>query len=134
MNTAQQHFGLGTHARYETDLAAASIRFFDEHDVEQVRADIQVAGTWSPKSETWMWGWENESIPDAATAKLAAVRDAGLQQGVKALVAMVQDCDEDQAWRLAALAVDIVHAQCVYRTGNAGNRAFLLLFNLRRVG
>ena len=129
---AQRDFGLGTYARYETDLAAATIRFFDANDVEQARADIQVAGSWSPNSETWMWGWENESVPDAATTRLGAVRDAGQARGVDALLAHVQDCDEYGAWALASLAADIVGAQCLYRTGGARNQSFLLLFNLRR--
>jgi hypothetical protein len=133
MDAARERFALGSHARQETDLASATIRFFDANDVEQVRADIQVAGSWSPNSGTWMWGWENESVPGAATVRLQAVRDAGQQRGVKSLMAMVQDCDEDEALSLAALAADIVDAQCVYRIGSAGNRAFLLLFDLRRV-
>ena len=129
---AQRDFGLGSHARYQTDLAAATIRFFDAADVEHARAEIQVAGSWSPDSSTWMWGWENESVPDAATDRLEAVRDAGRKRHVNALLAHVQACDEDGAWNLASLAADIVDAQCVYRIGGARNQAFLLLFNLRR--
>ena len=132
MDAARERFGLGSHARYETDLTAATIRFFDANDVEQASADIQVAGSWSPNSGTWMWGWENESAPDAVVSKLGPIADAGRDKDVKALQAHVVECDEDGAWNLAALAADIVDAQCVYRIGGARNRTFLLLFNLHR--
>jgi hypothetical protein len=131
MDAARERFGIGTHARYETDLEKATIRFFDASDVEQVRAEIQVAGSWSPGSGTWMWGWENESAPEAVVSKLGPIVEAGRDKDVKALQAHVVECDEGGAWDLAALAADIVDAPCVYRVGAARNRTFLLLFDLR---
>ena len=133
MDAARERFGIGTHVRYETDLEEATIRFFDASDAEQARADIQVAGSWSPNSETWMWGWENESVPEAAVSKLGPVAETGRDKDVPALQAHVVGCDEAESWSLASLAADIVGAQCVYRTGNANNRAFLLLCNIRKV-
>lgn len=132
IDVARERFGLGTYARYETDLSTAAIHFFDEADVEQMRADIQLAGSWSPDSSTWMWGWENESAPDVATERLNIVREAGRKRHLNALLAHVQQCDEDGAWNLASLAADLTEAQCLYRIGGARNKAFLLLFNLRR--
>lgn len=133
MDAARKSFGMGTYARYETDLETATIRFFDEKDVERVRADIQVAGTWSPNSESWMWGWENESIPESAVSRLTAIAERGREKDVESLQAFAVECDEAGAWGLAALAADIVDAECVYRAGNARNRAYLLLFDIRRV-
>ena len=84
---AQRDFGLGSHARYQTDLATATMHFFDAADVEQARADIQVAGSWSPDSATWMWGWENESVPEVATERLDAVREVGRRRYLNELLA-----------------------------------------------
>jgi hypothetical protein len=134
MEAAAERFGLGSHERYEIDLEAVTIRFFDANDVEQVRADIQVAGSWAPHSQTWMWGWENDSVPEAAVSRLAPIAEAGRTNDIAALQAYVSECDEAGAWSLAALAADIVDADCVYRTGSDRNRAFLLLFNLRKPG
>lgn len=134
MDAARERFGLGTHARYETDLTTATIRFFDANDVERVRADIQVAGSWSPNSGTWMWGWENQSAPDAVVSRLAPIAEVGREKNVEALQAHVVECDEAQSWSLAALAADIVGAECLYLTGSAKNRVFLMLFDLRKVG
>lgn len=133
MDKARASFGLGTYARHEVDLASASIRFLDTQGVEKVRADLQVAGSWSPNSGTWMWGWENESVPEAAVTRLGAIAETGDEHDVAALKAHVVECDEAGAWSLAALAADIVDAECVYSTGGAKNRSFFLLFNLRKV-
>ena len=132
MTAAQQGFGLGSHASYQTDLAKATIHFFDEAGTEQARAEVQLAGSWSPDSSTWMWGWENESIPDVATERLGVVRDAGRKRHLNALLAHVQQCDENDAWGLASLAADLTDAQCLYRIDGAKSQVFLLLFNLRR--
>lgn len=134
MEAARERFGLGTWARHEVDLASASIRFLDGDGAEQMRADIQVAGTWSPNSDSWLWGWENESVPEAAVSRLGPIAERGRELDVKTLQAHAVECDEAESWSLAALAADITGAECVYRTGQAGNRAYLLLFNLRKVG
>jgi hypothetical protein len=133
MDAARQRFGLGSHARYQADLVTATIRFFDAKDVERARADIQVAGTWSPNSGTWMWGWENESVPESAVRRLAPIVEAGRDKDIESLQTFVVECSEADAWSLAALAADIVGADCMYRSGNARSRAYLLLFDLRCV-
>jgi hypothetical protein len=134
VKAAAERFGVGTHARYETDLETATIRFLDAKGVEQVRADLQLVGTWSPNSGTWMWGWENESVPEAAVEKLGPIAETGREKDLQALSAHAVECDESDAWTLAALAADIVDAECVYSTGGAKNRVFYLLFNLRKAG
>lgn len=134
LEAAAQRFGVGTHARYETDLETATIRFLDAKGIEQVRADLQLAGTWSPNTSTWMWGWENESVPEAAVDRLGPIAETGREKDLQALTALVVGCPESDAWTLAALAADIVGAECVYRTRGAKNRVFFLLFNLRKAG
>lgn len=132
MEDAKQRFGLGTHARYEIDLPEATIRFLDKRGTEQVRASLQVAGSWSSASESWMWGWENTSVPEAAVSRLYAVRERGEKEALVELQAGFTGCDEGGAWTMASLASDIVGADCVYRAKGPKSELFLLLTDLRR--
>jgi hypothetical protein len=130
---AQTDFALGKHSRYEIDLPSAKIRFFDDGDVECVQADIQVAGSWSPASESWLWGWENQSVPAAASSRVVAVREFGDKNRLQKLRASFERCDEGEAWSMASLALHLLDAQCVYRVRNPKSQLFLLLFSIRAV-
>ena len=130
---AQARFGLGTHARYAVDLAEGTIRFFDAADVERVRADVEFAGSWSPSSQSWLWGWENASMPATVTARLEAVRAFGEHHGVDELRASVVEGDADVAWTMAAAALRLLDAQAIYRAAGARSEAFLLMFAIRVV-
>lgn len=130
---AQARFGLGSHARYAVDLAEGTIRFFDAANVERVRADVEFAGSWSPSSRSWLWGWENASMPAAVTARLEAVRAFGERHGVDELRASVVEGDEDAAWTMAAAALRLLDAQAIYRAAGARSEAFLLMFAIRAV-
>src|ERR1700712_5372231 len=122
MSAAQQQFGLGGHARYEIDLASATIRFFNADDIEEVRADIQVAGSWSPVSASWLWGWENASVPAAASSRTALVHELGETNDVAQLRTSFSPCEEAEAWSMAAIAAQALDAECVYRAPGAMNQ------------
>ncbi len=130
---AQARFGLGSHARYAVDLAAGTISFFDAADVERVRADVEFAGSWSPSSRSWLWGWENASLPATVTTRLETVRAFGERHAVDELRASVVEGDEDVAWAMAAAALRLLDAQAIYRASGARSEAFLLLFAIRAI-
>ncbi len=133
MDESKTEFGLGKYKRYQVDLPKAAIRFYDEQDAERVRADIQVAGSWSSESESWMWGWENESIPEAAVDRMTAVFDMGVSVGIEKLQHLFGSCDEGEAWSMASLACEILGAESVYCAPGKKNMLFLLLMNIRTV-
>jgi hypothetical protein len=132
MTRARQQYGVGAYARYEVDLPSATIRFFDAENTLQLRADIQVAGRWSAPAESWLWGWENESVPKTASALTVAVRELGEARDIPALRGAFTECDEGGAWSMAAIAAQVLDAECLYRVPRPDGHVFLLLFSLRR--
>ncbi len=133
MSEARARFGLGSYKRYELDLATAEIRFHDDAGACRLRAEIRVAGSWSSASQSWMWGWENDSVPDEAVAGMSAVAEAGERLGVEKLQRLFGDCDEAEAWSMASLACEILDAESVYRVPGKSSLLFLLLMNIRTV-
>jgi len=133
IEAAKRKYGLGTYSRYQIDLSTATIRFLDDTAAERIRADIQAAGSWSPESETWLWAWDNDSIPEGAKARLAHVREFGEKHDFEPLMGSFDRCDEGGAWSMASVAADLLNAECVYRAPGPKSRLFLLLFNVRKL-
>lgn len=133
MAAAKDQFGIGGYKRYELDLPAAEIRFYDEAGSCRLRAGIRVAGSWSSTSQSWMWGWENDSVPDAAVEGMSRVAEAGERNDVEKLQRLFGDCDEGEAWSMASLACDIMEAECVYRSPGKNSMLFLLLWDMQRM-
>jgi hypothetical protein len=132
MESATHEFGLGTYKRYDVDLPTAKIRFSDEQGATRVSADIQVAGSWSPNSDSWMWSWENESMPAAACARVEAVKQFGEKNDIDELKSSFPFCDEGKAWSMASAAAEILGAECPYRVVQPKSYVFLLLFSIRK--
>ncbi len=132
IEAAKQKFGLGTYSRYEIDLPMATIRFLDDKGVEKIRSDIQTAGSWSPSPTTWLWSWDNESIPDKAKSSMVRVQQFGEQHEIEHVMGSFDPCPEDEAWTITAIAAQVLDAECLYRAPGKKTNLFLLLFNIRK--
>ncbi len=75
----------------------------------------QVVGTWAKESETLLWAWANEEIPDTAKALSRAAREGALRDpGLGALRRPHLPADEPFASALARLAAARAGARAVY--------------------
>lgn len=131
---AKERFDLGSWNRFDVDLSAARIHYFDAEDSMRVEADIQVAGTWLRKTKVWLWSWDDEDVPLGASERLAQVRVFGAKEGVETLGGSFEPCDEDEAWSMASIAAQILGAECIYRVPRKRSYVFLLLFSIRKCG
>ncbi len=132
MDSARASFGLGSYRRYDIDLPTAKIRFFDDDSVEQISADIQVAGSWSPLSHSWLWAWDNDSLPEVVAARMGEVRQFGEQNDIGTVRTSFESCYEGEAWSMASIAAQILDAECIYRVVSQKSYLFLLLFSIRK--
>lgn len=134
LEESRTQFGLGDYERYELDLKKGTLCFFDSEGVAQIAAAIQAAGSWSPSSQTWLWSWENDSIPEISTQRMLAVKDFGLAEDLPMLSASFGSCREVEAWAMAATAGKILSSKGFYRIPGALNQLFLLLFSITKCG
>jgi hypothetical protein len=128
---SQMDFGIGSYERYKIDLQSAEIRFLDGEGTEKVFASLQVAGSWSPNSESWLWAWDNESVPPIAWEKMMEIQEFGKKNHLETVESSFEPCDEGEAWSMASIAAQILDAQCVYRVAGSKNTAFFLLFSIQ---
>src|SRR5258708_11568876 len=128
----KEQYGLGTYASWNVDLKQGEIQFRDANGADRVSAKIQVAGSWSSGSESWMWGWGNDSIPDISKSRMEEVRAFGEKEEVPILTSALVPCDESQAWALFAVAGQMLKAEGFYRGPGKSSDSFLLLFSITR--
>jgi hypothetical protein len=130
---ASREYGLGGHARYQLDLAAGTLTFLSEQDEPATTARIVPVGSLAPASQSWLWAWENASIPREISAAMQAVRTFGEEHDVAALRHNFAPCEESLAWALAAISLKLLNAEAVYRVEQEKTLLFLLLFELERL-
>jgi len=91
----------------------------------KVLAQIQAVGSTSTTSNTWLWGWANESLPTSVTARICEVRDFGNSEALAKLTEPKLPDQEYLGWELTAIAAQIIGAKGAYRC--PGERGFLYL-------
>jgi hypothetical protein len=133
LEDTKREFGLGTYDRYDLDLQRAVIRFSDAAGTARVEADIEVAGTWAAGRRTWVWGWDNESIPEISRKRMNEVRTFGIREQIAMVGESFAPCGEVEAWGMTALAGHLLNCHGFYRSPGKSSDAFLLLFSLRKV-
>jgi hypothetical protein len=120
----ERTFRIGNWEHWDYDLDAGTL-IFSEKGVPQVAADIQVVGTTSTASQTWLWGWANDCLPTSVTTRILEVREFGQTQQVSQLTEPQLSDDEYLGWEMTAVAARIINAKGAYRCPST--RGFLYL-------
>lgn len=110
----EKEFHISAWPRWDYDLDRATLTF-SEDGFPRVSASIQVVGTTSLSSGTWMWGWANQSLPLKVTKDLAKVREFGRVQEVTELIEATLPDDEHLGWAMTAVAAKLLGAKGGYR-------------------
>ncbi len=95
-----------------------------------LRTPVQILGTVSDLSNTWLWSWANEQsdIPPTLLQAAETLRSIGEEKGVAELNEPQFDVQPfAQGHRLAMIAVGLLDAPAYYRGPYDGGAAFFLL-------
>lgn len=118
-------WGLGSTDRWDLDQETGLLVFTGKKLT--ATAPAQIVGTYSTVSETWLWAWDNPSLLPPLQEHARRVKEYGERHGIAALTTRKLECDEDEAWRLTALACHLCEAQGAYR-GPAGSALVFMTF------
>jgi len=72
----RREFGIGDYERWDYDLEKATLTF-SNNGVPGVIADVLAAGSIATASKSWLWSWNNASLPDHVTNSVLAVPEFG---------------------------------------------------------
>ena len=119
---------VGEHT-YDLDLDAGKIRFNDS-----LEFPIQVLGTESDNTLSWLWAWadeQTEEVPEGLLRAARQLKDWGAREGLQEFTLPSMDLDRADGHFLSMIAGEICGASCYFRDAYEGGAAFVLLFDKR---
>jgi len=128
----RRDFDLNGWKKYHYDQETGLIKFSTNGEVGFV-ADIQVVGSTSTKSGTWLWSWDNPSIEPRVQTLSLEVKKYGQVNGFKRLVEPKWIGDENDGWEMTVVAAFLSQADGGYRFPGENGALFLVLQNARLV-
>jgi len=75
-------------------------------------------GSFSEKSNTWKWSWDNDSTLENVKRQITVVKEFGLKSNFPKLTTGCFPSDEFEAWEFAAIAAKLINGIGVYRPVN----------------
>jgi hypothetical protein len=131
-----ERFAIMGHRHYQMELDDEPpwLGFGESAARIHVRCDVLVIGSWSRRSNSWLWGWANESWEAPLTNPVIAVKRFGEANGLAPLWRMASDASEDEAFALASCALDLLPSiEAIYRVPGETTSLFLGVSNTRQV-
>ncbi len=126
-------FGLDYSMQYEWSTDSAEIVFSSE-GVPVVRAGLQFVGSISRREGTWLWGWANASIPEAASRRLSAVREYGREHDFPKLTEPEWVPEGDDGHDVMLVSASILDAPAFFHDHVGGLALFFVLDGFERIG
>ena len=111
----EEQFQVGKYERFHEDQELESL-IWTTSGVPKVAAKIQIVGTFSIKTDTWLWSWANSSILDNVKSKISQVKRFGEQHKIEKLITEKWPAEEVDAWEMTSIAAKILGAKGAYRT------------------
>ena len=109
---------------WSADLAAGTITF--ESDSGALTGPVQFIGSYSPDTETWMWGWALDGLPEHVTTAVTKAAGYGIANSISALTTpKLWGVDKTTADELAAVAIYLSDAGTLYRGAGGAAAAYL---------
>ena len=131
--TCEKEFHISLWPRWDYDLDAGTLTF-SEGGAPKVQATVLAAGTTSPVTKTWLWGWANDSLPSLVTAGLTPVRHFGEIQHWPALTDSISVADEFTGWAMASITATLLRAKGIYSCPDEDGCLYLIYTGLRLIG
>ena len=135
-DSLKEQYALGTWSRWWFDQRTEKLQFFDEVDNLVIEADVLVIGSYSPKSNTWKWGWGNTWVLPGLRRKAEPLKELKNLTGLEVFgyEHAFEIENEVMAGEFAAISVKHLGALGCYKAPSAeGPTTFLAITNIRRL-
>ncbi len=127
----EMDWGIGSFGDWEVNQEAAEL-VFSNREGSRLICQMQIAGTYSRASRTWMWSWDNASVQKHLQEAATIARRFGQEHGISELTASRWEADEADAWAMTAVTANLVQAKGAHRGGDEHGVTFMLMTDVRR--
>lgn len=125
-----ENYNLGSYEKYWFDQVTGVLQFKNAERVECEFIVIPI-GSWSSKSNSWMWAWANNSITEEFKAQSIKLKGLANYTGVDFFENGAFEADESMAHELTAMAVHYLDAMGMYIIPSSNLKTFLALVKLK---
>jgi hypothetical protein len=131
-------------SRLKSDFSLLEWKHFDYHQEravlelssgggERLVTRIQIVGSVSKVTGTWLWAWDNASILPKASESVHLLGKYGLQHRFDRLSTATWAADEVDGWEMTAVACLLLGGEGVYRAPDDNGAMFMVLTDPRIV-
>jgi len=125
----KEKFGIDHYEHWTYDAELELLRLYND-DNDQLYLKYTPVGTFSLKSETWMWSWFNEHSIEPSKDNVLAVKDFGIEKDYSKLIDGTFPADEYDCWEFAAIAFDILDGMGLYRVATEKLHIYMLIIGI----
>lgn len=126
-------FQLNLYARYDYDQRLGTLTLRDSTGRPRVAARIQIVGTFSERSRSWLWSWANPTIESTLADGARTVRNYGLQDRQWRLRDSEWRASNSDAWDMTAVTAKLLKAKGAYRSPTDSGALFMVFTEIRRL-
>ena len=123
-------FRLGEYERYDYNQETGLL-VFSHRGQAKVVADVQLVGTVSLRSSTFMWSWANRSVLEGVRREVRRVRAFGEEHGYLKLACAHWSAEEPDGWDMTAVTAYLLKARGGYRAPGDGLLTFMVMTDVR---
>jgi hypothetical protein len=112
--------------RFNFDQEKGQLEFLDGQGPDIV-SDVQIIGTYSKETQTWLWAWNSDWILDNLKKDSLRVNEFGADHSLERLLDPKWEATEEDGWDMTAVAAHLVPSEGAYRLPNRDVMIFMLL-------
>ncbi|MDG9669521.1 hypothetical protein ONV78_17405 [Hahella sp. CR1] len=120
-----EKYGIGSHERWDLDQDVGDLEFSNNGEIV-VKCKIVILGSYSSVSESWMWGWANDTLSSYLTDETLKIKEYGEANRVMDLTDSQTYATEGEAWGLGSYGCRILDGMGIYK-GPTGNGFVLMM-------
>jgi len=113
-SSLEEKYGLGHFDRYDLDVENEIITFSSSNG-KRLKANFIPIGTFSPDKSSWMWAWNNQAFTGSLRAKSEKLQSLAELTGFEMFTNPTAEVDENMAWEMVAMSINVLESQGVYR-------------------
>jgi len=125
----EEEFRISSWPRWDYNLDRGTLTFSQDGQ-PKVIASIQVVGSTSLSSGTWLWSWANQSFPPRVTREVEKVRAFGELENLPELTQAKRPTDEHVGWEMTAIAAKVLGAKGAYRCPGENGLVYVIYSSL----
>ena len=114
-----------TYKDWSVDLAECVIRF--DCGNRLLSSPVQIVGTYDETDGSFLWGWDNPSVPVEVTKAALLAKRFGEKHGIADFSNPMVKCPPDQSWIFLAVALYLYGGQAAFEGRMPPQRIFFAL-------